>query len=253
MEFDPKTCRRNLKTLGLKIEYEISVEKAAEQTALGSWGVSMLDTAMECFLVGFFSDAKELIAKAKHFLQLANLRKEQSQVEVGSVFHGLALSNWFLNRETDLDSLRLCVDLKEAWFAAQRQKPDKVNVQLSLLPYLEADSYQLLMARYESAGLKKPANIRRIKGEGTMCYVMARHRLGLEYHEDEIAAALETFLQRTVKEWLGRYGAFSTAARWMKIAHWQRDDDPVATLLRCYDYLPDLKAPKYPPREKNMR
>ncbi len=208
----------------------------------------MVDTAVECCLVGLFSDAKKLIVKAKHFLQSADQRNEESKVAAGSVFDKLALANWFLNREIDLDSLRRCVELREAWFAAQRTKPDKVNVQLSLAPYLERESYELLIARYESAGLKKPANIRRIKGEGTMCYVMARHRLGLEYTDEEIAAALETFLKRSVKEWLGRYGAFSTAARWMKIAHWKPGDDPIATLLRCYDYLPGLKPPKYPPK-----
>jgi hypothetical protein len=99
----------------------------------------------------------------------------------------------------------------------------------------------------ESAGLKKPVNLRRIKGERTMCYVLAQHRLGVAYANDEIAVAPQTFLKRSVKEWLGRYGAFSSAARWMKIAHWQPGDDPIATLLRCYDYLPDLRSPKYPP------
>lgn len=213
----------------------------------------MVETAVECCLVGLFSDARKLFLKARHFLQSADQRNEQSKVAVGSVFDKHALANWFLNREIDLDSLRQCVDLREAWFAAQRTKPDKVNVQLSLLPYLEAESYKLLIGRYESAGLKKPANLRRIQGEGTMCYVMARHRLGMEYSDEEIAAALETFLKRSVKEWLGRYGAFSTAARWMRIAHWQPGDDPIATLLRCYDYLPDLKPPKYPPASVKKR
>lgn len=247
MKFDPSISRRSLKSIVLKMDHEISVEKASQQGAVGSWGVSLYNTAVECCLVGLFSDANELIPKARHFLQEAVRRHERSKVAAGAVFDNLALANWFLDRKADIHSARAGVDLKEDWFAVEKKKPDKSNVQLALPPYLEAERYELLIARYESAGLKKPANIHRILGQGTMCYVMARHRLGLEYTAEEIAAALETFLKRSVKEWLGRYGAFSTAARWMKIAHWRPGDDPVATILRCYDYLPDLKPPKYPP------
>ncbi len=47
------------------------------------------------------------------------------------------------------------------------------------------------------------------------------------------------------EQWLDR-GQYDTVALWMKIAFWQPGDDPVATLLRCYDYLPGFERPQYP-------
>lgn len=249
MRFDPEASRQNLRSYLLKMYRDLSYEESFNQRTLGSWGCGAISTAVECGLVGLFSEADKLIKQAHMFLQGADQGSEQNNVGKGIVLAELALTSWFLNRTTDAESLQRCVGWREAWFATQKMMPDRVNIQLSLAPYLEAESYELLIARYESAGLKKPANIRRIQGEGTMCYVMARHRLGLEYTDEEIAAALETFLKRSVKEWLGRDGSYTSAARWMKIAHWHPSDDPIATLLRCYDYLPGLKPPTYPPKK----
>ncbi len=146
----------------------------------------------------------------------------------------------------DLKSLKASVAWREEWFADDKRHLDKVHVQTSLAPYLEAGEYETLVRRFESVKLSRPKNLRRIQGEGTMCYVLALHRLGLDYTAEEIAAALETFLKRSVGRWLGS-GLYSDAARWMKIAHWHPGDDPISTVLRCYDYLPGLKPPKYPP------
>jgi hypothetical protein len=80
-----------------------------------------------------------------------------------------------------------------------------------------------------------------------MCYVLARQRLGLEYSAEESHTALEKFLMGQVDtEWLAA-GHYDRAAEWMKIAHWRTGDDPIATVLRCYDYLPGRIAPAHPP------
>ena len=79
-----------------------------------------------------------------------------------------------------------------------------------------------------------------------MSYVIARHRLGLQYTSDEIQDALDRFLKRNVPKWCDG-GQVQTLARWMKIAFWKPGDDPVATLLKCYDYLPGLSPPEYRP------
>jgi hypothetical protein len=79
-----------------------------------------------------------------------------------------------------------------------------------------------------------------------MAYIRAKQALGIEYTQVAAAKALNAFLARCVPEWLSR-GHFTTVARWMKIAHWQPGSDPVATILRCYDYLPGLNPPDYSP------
>ncbi len=253
MRFDPQSRRRNLQTEFLDYLYNLSYEQISHERTMDSSGCLIINIAIECYLVGLPSDGSALLQKAHTFLRVAHEQNEYDKVGMGIVLEYLAIANWLVNRQTDLESLVLSVDWTEKRFAAERTKPDKGDVQLSLPPYLEAERYDTLIARYESARLKQPKNIRRILGEGTMCYVLARHRLGLEYTDEEIAAALETFLKRSVKEWLGRYGNFITAALWMKIAHWKPGDDPIATLLRCYDYLPGLKPPKYTPDTGNTK
>jgi hypothetical protein len=136
------------------------------------------------------------------------------------------------------------VKRKEQCFEAEGEswKPD---VQLALPAYLDAGEYEILMRRYEIAGLKEPQSLRSIRGEGTMAYVMAKQRLGLKYTADETRSALHAFLKRNLDSWLDS-GHSNAAAQWMKIAFWQPGDDPLVTFLRCYDYLPGVERPKYP-------
>ncbi len=78
-----------------------------------------------------------------------------------------------------------------------------------------------------------------------MCYVFCRQRLGQEFSSEEVDAALERFLMRNMDStWLAS-GHYGRAAEWMKIAHWRAGDDPIATVLRCYDYLPGRAPPAY--------
>ncbi len=79
-----------------------------------------------------------------------------------------------------------------------------------------------------------------------MSYVLARHRLGLEYSAEEVEKALRSFLKRNMhSHWLDR-GLYRRVAQWMKIAFWKPGDDPIATLLKCYEFMPEFEPPKYP-------
>jgi hypothetical protein len=85
-----------------------------------------------------------------------------------------------------------------------------------------------------------------MRGEGIMSYVLARHRLGLEYSAEEVDKALRSFLKRNMhSQWLDR-GLYRRVAQWMKIAFWKPGDDPIVTLLKCYEFMPELEPPKYP-------
>jgi hypothetical protein len=53
-------------------------------------------------------------------------------------------------------------------------------------------------------------------------------------------------LKRSVKPvWLD-FGHATTVALWMKVAFWKPGDDPIATLLKCYQFMPEFEPPKYP-------
>ena len=110
----------------------------------------------------------------------------------------------------------------------------------------QAPPLDAVFHRFAAAELKVPAGLPRIRHKGTMSYVLARHRLGLEYTDVEVDRSLRSFLKRNVySKWLSR-GQYDTAARWMKVAHWKPGDDPIATLQKCYDSMEQCEAPQYP-------
>jgi hypothetical protein len=55
---------------------------------------------------------------------------------------------------------------------------------------------------------------------------------------------LESFLKRSVPAWL-ELGDYEAVALWMKPAYWRPGDDPIDTLLKCYDYRPGVAPPEY--------
>ncbi len=249
MKFDPVYLHETLSELIIPRARKKDVAEAFQLKLLYSYGTSVLDCCMQCFLVGRFDVGRELMPKARTFLRAAVEHKEEweNRPQGGAQFQRLcefALCNWLLEKRHDSKSLKLAVEWQEIWFA-EHDEIDKTNVQLSLSEYLNAEEYEVLIRRFEQGGLKKPSNLRQIKGEGTMSYVIARHRLGLEYSAEEVQAALKSFLKRNVATWLG-HGHRDTTAVWMKLAFWKPGDDPVATLLKCYNYLPGLEPPKYP-------
>ena len=245
MTFDPKKTRRQLKSFLIDFHRRASLSEAKAEGSLNGTGWLMTSCGVQCLLVGFFDIGQELLLKARIFVRASIEHKEEPYFTEHDRLQDFALLNWLVARSHDLKSLKKAVELKERWFS-DRPTVSKTEVQAALPGYLDAEEYETLMRRYEGAGLTKPANLRRIQGEGTMCYVIARHRLGLDYTPEEIKAAIDTFLKRRVSQWLGYDGAYTDAAHWMKLAFWKKGDDPIATVLRCYDYLPGLKRPKYP-------
>jgi hypothetical protein len=224
--------------------------EALQLRCLNSFGDSILDTGVECLLLGRFAIGSELLQKARVFLAAAIEQQEipRGYRRGGAECHRLrdyVMCNWFLDGQQDTALLKEAVRWKEIWFA-ETGESNKTEVQLSLSGYLDAEEYDALFARFDAAKLKPPNKLSSIRGQGTMCYVLARHRLGLEYSDEEVKKALKTFFKRNVQpEWLD-FGHATTVALWMKIAYWKPGDDPIATLLKCYEFMPEFEPPKYP-------
>ena len=214
-------------------------------------GVSILDCCLQCFLVGLFDFGNELLPKAQEFFRAAvdsgEIPRGYHRGATEAIrFENFALCNWLLDGRNDLSRLKDSVRWMEVWFDEHGDEHPP-SVQLSLAPYFEAEEYEVLIARFEHAKLKPPKRLACIRGEGTMAYVLAKLRLGSSYAESDAQAALNAFLKRSVPAWLGHQGNYRRAARWMKIAFWKPGDDPIATCLKCYDYLP-FNPPPYTPR-----
>lgn len=78
-----------------------------------------------------------------------------------------------------------------------------------------------------------------------MAYVVARHRLGLQYSRAEFETIAARFLKMHVDNWLAN-GHWDTVAEWMKIIHWNDAEPRISAkqaLLKCYDYLPGRQRP----------
>jgi hypothetical protein len=250
MKFDPLSDRAVLEDLTIPLAKRDTIDEAREQRALYGFGSSILDTGIECCLLGYFDDGRELLAKALSFLRAAVEENEVPKSYSRGATEKLrlcdfALCEWLVEGRNDLSKRTQAVRWKELWFDALG-RTDKTEVQFNLPYYLDAQAYETLFHRFQVTGLMPPKSLRQIRGEGTMAYVLARHRLGLEYSEKDVSRGLDSFFKRSMRSaWLD-YGLRDTVALWTKIAFWRPGDDPIATLLRCYDYLPEFERPKYP-------
>jgi hypothetical protein len=123
---------------------------------------------------------------------------------------------------------------------------NKSEVEGVLPNYYEAGEYQRVIELFEGTrSLSKPVDLRKIRTESRMAYVLCVHHLGLGYDADEVREANHRLLARWVPEWLGS-GLYASAAQWMKLAHWNEQNSREGAwraLRRVYDYLPGVTMP----------
>ena len=248
MTFQPMSVRKELLNDALGIRRSLRQDRQEAQSihALQSHASFYLIDAIRCFLVGLFDDGRALATKARDWLELA--------IEQGEIprhyFHGgtesrrheeLAQCNWLLESRKDRHNVLEAVRWRDVYLN-ERSDWDDTEIQLTLPLYLEAQAYERVIEIFEQKAIKPPKSLKHIRGEGTMSYVLARARQTHDHSAPELQDALDRFLRRQVRYWLG-YGHYTNAARWMKIAFWQTGTDAVSTLLRCYDYLPEFERP----------
>ena len=248
MTFEPRRDREQLlnATFGIHNSLCEDFHEVQSRHALQGHASSYLNDAIRCFLVGLFDEGRALAVKARDWLQAAI---EQGEIP-NYYFHGgtesrrydeLAQCNWLLRSQHDADNLAASVRWRDVYLT---EDDDWTNteIQLTLPLYLEAQAYERVNEIFGQSTIKPPKSLKHIRGEGTMSYVLACARQTHDHSAPELQDALDRFLRRQVRYWLG-YGHYTNAARWMKIAFWQTGTDAVSTLLRCYDYLPEFERP----------
>jgi hypothetical protein len=250
MSFDPVFTKRSLSEWEIAAERTYVLSEQINDRCAASIGDAILGTAIRCILVGFYKEARELLVKGRMYVHAAI---EENEIPVSYAkgltesyrFRDHALYNWLINGSHDAKSCRQAAVWRDVWFDEFPQF-GRQEIQFALTEFLEAGDYQRVIACFEWAEARKPTVLRNIRGEGSLCYVIARQRLGLEHTPEEIEGATESFLKRSIPKWIGGDGRYTTAARWLKLAHWHKGDDPFATVLGAYDYLKGLEPPKYP-------
>jgi hypothetical protein len=249
--FDPQERRRLLLD---SCGYERSLRDSFEEAVGGRWLASVASanatTAVYAILAGFFDPARQLLEKARRWVteaiktnEIPNYYSQYGDEALRS--HTLAWCNFLLTGKEDSESYRQFGMFEDQYLADPSVGNDRVSVSLVLPHYISGNAYERALEVFAACPkLKPPEDLKKVRSEAQVCYVIARQRLGLEYSAEEVQEALAKFLTRNVdSSWLAD-GHSLRAAEWMKIAHWREGADPFATVLKAYDYLPDVTPPQ---------
>jgi hypothetical protein len=256
-KFNPDRERRRLMKNGVIALYLAGVEtKIARDRALASWGASSLRVATYSVIVGLDQAAIALLDQANRFIARAIEEDERperyfphgTEAERATDF---ALCCWLRNS--------LCHENTYAVFSSEMRLSlstmgllDKLDLEGIAAQVVDAGEYAWMLELFAGTrGVRPPAKPGAVRTEAETAYVIAKHKLEQEYTRPEVDAALERLLGLKMDQWLSE-GHVTTAARWLKIAYWNlvsEGERPPAreVLLRCYEYLPDVKRPSGPP------
>ena len=248
--FDPAEEREELDgDVGYRFALDADFEEYRSEGALAAAASFRLIDAVYCLLVGYDNPAKQLLKRAFEWVTIGIDKGEKPRDYApdgteAEQYETLAMCNWLLHGVHDVDSLSLVVEHEERFLVRERLGHDRANVSLGALSYVDAGAYQIALNRLEAARFFAPKSLNTIRGEGQMCCVICRHRLGLEYTETEVASATERFLKRNMNTWL-LDGVPDRAAQWMKVVHWREGTagiSPKEAVLMCYKYLPEVAS-----------
>jgi hypothetical protein len=249
--FDPAEEREVLDgDVGYRTVLGFDFEESRSVGGLASSASAYLIKAVYCLLVGYDDPAEQLLKRAFDWVTIAikEGEKPQDDEQDGTEalrYETLAICNWLLHGVHDAESLNRSVERSERFLIRERLGRNRTEVSLTALSYVDAGAYQTALDRLAAARISAPKSLNAIRSEGQMCYVICRHRLGLEYSEAEIAPATKTFLKRSVNGWL-LDGLADRAAQWMKVVHWREGTaglSPKEAVFMCYRYLPDAARP----------
>lgn len=255
--FDPNEEIKILKSFRYRLDLEFPFEEAKKAKALASCADSFIITAVYCYLVGLNEPAEQLLKKTYEWLKSAIEQKEQPKLRdfvypedvicgpEPMRYEDMTLLYWLLNNKQDTDSFEKYVEYEDHYLQNPKMY-DKWNIHLTLPTYLDGGYYERVLEIFNrTPGLKPPADPGRIKNEGGMVYVLAKHYMGQDYTEEQVKSALNGFLNRNVNGWLVN-GHSARAARWMKLAYWNPNPGtitPRETILKCYNHLSHIKRP----------
>lgn len=251
--FNPLQERKYLdETVGIQRYRMKNRDEEEAYHAVGRTASSMLTKGIECLLVGYRNAAKELLSKAKEWLEYAIETNEHPK---GYERHStearrhleLALCNWLLYGVHDVENLTTTIEHNES-YNTHHPDFDKTETSYLLSEYIDARAYKKALALFEATpGTIKPPSAGQAKTEGQMSYAIAAMRERGEFTIEEVSDALEKFFRRTIGVML-REGQSPAVARWMKIAYFNETSNPLepeAALLKCYDFLPGVEFPGF--------
>lgn len=249
-KFDPAHERELLSgSTGHQFFLGFDFDETKRVGGLASSADAYLNMAVRCLLVSYDEPATQLLKRARDWLTVAINEHEQSKMSKALTHRDLSMCNWLLDGIHDIENLDRFVEHEDRFMAGSGRRPNKVDVSLTLVGYVDAGACRQALDWFAKARLSAPKSAGSARSEAQLCYVMCRYRLGEGYAEAEVQTAAQNVLKRSVNTWL-LDGHFARAAEWMKVVHWQEGKSglsPKEAVLKCYDYLPDVALPPSTP------
>jgi hypothetical protein len=110
MTLDPAKVRKHLLEFSIEDERECEFSKAFNLNALSGYGSEMFTTALECLLVGFVAEGRELLLKSLSFVRGAVEHKQRwDKSQGGEQFNQLtdfALCSWMNHKRHEAQRLK---------------------------------------------------------------------------------------------------------------------------------------------------
>lgn len=248
--FSPKQERKNLLRF-INCALESDLEKCLPFASLTSTAGFDLDMAIACYFTELDDPARRLIEKSIQWVQAAIDGKgcehyyEPEWTEADR-FETLAMCNWFLTGRHDSENHDRFVYHYDRYLKYSNALADRVNTSLILPTYLDHGLYERVLEIFAATpSLTPPEPGAALRSEAAACYAIAKQRLDHGVLSEDVRHAVGRFLRLCVNELIVT-AAWTRAARWMKIVHWNAapaELSPKQVVMKCYDYLRGVRPP----------
>jgi hypothetical protein len=243
--FDPiKTREHLLASYGVAMNLTAEFDPIQKDRSLTGYGEAMINQGIECLLVGLDDLGYQVLERGVRWLSIANEEREIPHIYFPDTteaarYFAVGLGNWLLHGLHDWNAFDKFARHYDQYFSRQNVL-DCAELGLVLPEYVAARACERAIDLFErTSALKMPRSLNNIRSAPCMSYVVAIHRLGRQYTENDLRQALQSFLSQEIPSDLGSNHR-KAAATWMKIAHWtgeQTRQSAREALLHCYDYL----------------
>ena len=238
--------------LGYSFDLKSDEARAITKGSRGNHASAFLGTAIRCLLVGLDVPATDLLRKAKAWAEAAVYEREVPKAFgdalpkvvdrcLSQYYCTQALVNWLMEDRHDAMSYAGFVRHKDAFLAASGMRSNRAEVSLSLVAYVDAQTYQRALELWNAGRWKAPRTPAAARSEPAIANVFCRHKLGEAFSEAEVEGAAARFLDTRIAQWLGE-GDYHRAGQWAKVIYWRTGQHSLpakAALLKCHDHLPN--------------
>jgi len=227
--FDPVRERALLQAdTGVSMMLERSLEEARVERGITPWALGCFRELVKAALCDLDDDAAALLARARHWLEVAVRENERPHSEIekdrdwkeAERFRVLGLCRWLMEREVDQKLFSSACDALTRYFG--RQKDERIGVTYSFPSFILAGHYDEVLAFFGAfKWLAPPARPSGIKCPAKICYLFATHELSGDPDGSSLERSFRSFLKFMMPVCLGlRSGGFGVVS-----------DVPVWTLL----------------------